>query len=272
MKLEGKVAIVTGTSSNIGAGLAEGLGDAGASIVCIDARAENASDCATELKSRGAKALAITCDVTNEEQVKSAVAKTREEFGGVDILINGAAIFNHKGVLAMSLEEWQRQISIILTGTFLFTKYVAQQMIDSKRRGNIINIISTAGHQGEPDNIAYCTAKSGLLNFTRSAAMELIAHGIRVNSLTPTATDPEEGIERSARWGKPVRNAERIKQAFDGFRKLSPMQKLPSPRDYAKAAVFLASDDAEMITGMDLRIDAGTIARYWAWDPSSNKK
>src|SRR5579862_5357076 len=267
MKLEGKVAIVTGTSSNIGAGLAEGLGDAGASIVCVDAKAENASDCATELKSRGTKALGITCDVTSEEQVKSAVAKTREEFGGVDVLINGAAIFNHKGVLTMSLEEWQRQISIILTGTFLFTKYVAHQMIDAKRPGNIINIISTAGHQGEPDNIAYCTAKSGLLNFTRSAAMELIAHGIRVNSLTPTATDPAESLERGARWGRQVHSSEQLKNAFEPFRRGVPMQKLPSPSDYGRAAVFLASDDAGMITGTDLRVDAGAIARYWAWNP-----
>ena len=115
----------------------------------------------------------------------------------------------------MPLDEWQRQIAIILTGTFLFTKYTARQMIETRRRGSIINIISTAGHQGEPGNIAYCTSKSGLLNFTRSAAMELSSHGIRVNSLTPTATDPDEGIERAARWGKPVRGADRIKQAFE---------------------------------------------------------
>ena len=272
MKLDGKVAIITGTSSNIGGGIAEGLGDAGASIVCVDAKAENAKDCATELKSRGVKSLGITCDVTDEAQVKAAVAKTHEQFGGVDILVNGAAIFNKKGVLDMSLEEWQRQTAIILTGTFLFTKYVAKQMIEGGRKGNIINIISTAGHQGEPGNIAYCTSKSGLLNFTRSAAMELAPYGIRVNSLTPTATDPEERIERAARWGKPVRGAERIRAAFEGFRKLSPNQKLPSPRHYGSAAVFLASDDAEMITGMDLRVDGGAIARYWAWDPSGTVK
>jgi len=272
MKLDGKVAIITGTSSNIGGGIAEGLGDAGAAIVCIDAKADNANDCTAGLKSRGVKSLGITCDVTNEEQVKAAVAKTREEFGGVDILINGAAIFNKKGVLDMPLDEWQRQTGIILTGTFLFTKYAAKQMIESGRKGNIINIISTAGHQGEPGNIAYCTSKSGLLNFTRSAAMELAPHGIRVNSLTPTATDPEEGLERAARWGKPVRGAERIKAAFEAFRKLSPNQKLPSPRHYGSAAVFLASDDAEMITGMDLRVDGGAIARYWAWDPSGTVK
>ena len=141
---------------------------------------------------------AVTCDVTDERQVIAAVAAAREAFGGIDILVNNAAIFNKKGVLDMPLDEWQRQLEIILGGTFLFTKHVAKSMIEQRRKGTIINIISTAGHQGEPNNIAYCTGKSGLLNFTRSAAMELVAHGIRVNSLTPTATDPI-GIARARR-------------------------------------------------------------------------
>jgi NAD(P)-dependent dehydrogenase (short-subunit alcohol dehydrogenase family) len=174
-------------------------------------------------------------------------------------------------VLDMPLAEWNQQIGIILTGTFLFTKYVAQSMIAKGRKGNIINIISSAGHQGQPRNVAYCTAKCGLLNFTRSVAMELVGHGIRVNSLTPTATDPSEGLERAVRWGREVPNADRIKQGFEPFRKRTPMQKLPSPRHYGRAAVFLASDDAEMITGMDLRVDAGTVARYWAWDPTFDR-
>jgi NAD(P)-dependent dehydrogenase (short-subunit alcohol dehydrogenase family) len=271
LKLDGKVVVITGTSPNIGGGMAEGMADEGATIVCVDNRAENAMDCARCVESRGGNALALTCDVTDEAQVKATIDRVRERLGGVDVLINNAAIFNHKGVLEMTLDEWQRQIGVILTGAFLFTKYVARQMIDTGRRGSIINIISTAGHQGEPENIAYCTAKSGLLNFTRSAAMELIAHGVRVNSLTPTATDPAEGMDRSVRWGRNTPHAERIAAAFEPFRKRAPMQKLPSPRHYARAAVFLASDDAEMITGMDLRVDAGAIARYWAWDPAGTR-
>jgi NAD(P)-dependent dehydrogenase (short-subunit alcohol dehydrogenase family) len=269
MKLKGKVAIVTGTSANIGGGIAEALAAEGAALVCVDARAENATDCARYIDSTGGRALAITADVTDERQVIDVVSKAREAFGGVDILINNAAIFNHKGVLEMTLEEWQRQTGIILTGAFLCTKHVAKLMIDQQRAGNIINIISTAGHQGEPNNIAYCTAKSGMLNFTRSAAMELVAHDIRVNSLTPTATDPAESLERSARWGRAVRvNADQLKGAFEPFRMRVPTLKLPRPSDYGKAIVFLASDDAQMITGTDLRVDAGAVARYWAWQPN----
>jgi NAD(P)-dependent dehydrogenase (short-subunit alcohol dehydrogenase family) len=268
VKLNGKVAVITGTSSNIGGGIAEVMAAEGSAIVCVDVNSENAADCAAAIESAGGRALAAPCDVTDEAQVKSVVSRACEAYGGIDILVNGAAIFNQKGVLDMPLAEWERQIAIILTGSFLFTKYVAQSMIEQKRKGAIINIISSAGHQGQPNNVAYCTSKCGLLNFTRSVAMELVRHAIRVNSLTPTATDPSEGFERALRWGRKVSNADRVKQAFEPFRKRTPMQKLPSPRHYGQAAVFLASDDSEMITGMDLRVDAGTVARYWAWNPA----
>jgi NAD(P)-dependent dehydrogenase (short-subunit alcohol dehydrogenase family) len=269
MKLSGKVALVTGTSPNIGGGIAEGLASEGAAVACVDSRPENAADCARFIGSTGGRAIAITCDVTNEQQVSSAVAQAREAFGGIDVLVNNAAFFNRKGVLDMPLDEWQRQLGVILGGAFLFTKHVSKLMIEQKRGGSIVNIISTAGHQGEPNNIAYCTGKSGLLNFTRSAAMELVGHGIRVNSLTPTATDPSESFERGTRWGRQVKMSPALKQALEPFRAKVPMLKLPSPSDYGRAAVFLASDDAGMITGIDLRIDAGAIARYWAWDPMS---
>jgi len=267
--LQNKIALITGTSPNIGGGIAEGLAAAGAKVVCVDIQRENADQCAAAIVKGGGQAVGVVCDVTEEEQVKAAVERARGAFGGIDILVNGAVLFNQKGVLDMSLAEWTRQTSIILTGSFLFTKYAARQMIDQKRKGNIINIISTAGHQGQPRNVGYCTGKSGLLNFTRSVAMELVDYGIRVNSLTPTATDPDERIERAERWGQPVGNAQQLRDRFDPFRKIAPMRKLPSPAHYAKAIAFLASDDAEMITGMDLRVDAGTIARYWAWTPEN---
>ena len=170
----------------------------------------------------------------------------------------------------MPVEEWRRQTDVILTGVFLFTKHVAKRMIDQERKGSIINIISTAGHQGEPDNVGYGTGKGGLLNFTRSVAMELAQYGIRVNSLTPTATDPTEGTHRAARWGVEwptphlgQRAGGLLQDAGSGV----PLLKLPSPRHYASAAVFLASEDAEMITAFDLRVDAGAVSRYWIWNP-----
>jgi NAD(P)-dependent dehydrogenase (short-subunit alcohol dehydrogenase family) len=127
-------------------------------------------------------------------------------------------------------------------------------------------VVSTAGHQGQAGNIAYSTSKSGLLNFTRAAAMDLARHGIRVNSLTPTATDTEEAADRTVAWGRP--RPEPRARGLD-FPRMVPMGKLPSPRHYARAVVFLTSDDAEMITGTDLRVDAGAIAKYWPWIPNA---
>src|SRR5262245_23180636 len=264
-RLAGKVVIVTGTSPNIGAGIAQGLADEGARLVCVDVVEDNARQCAEWIRKRGGDALGITCDVTDEAQVEAMVVRARDAYGGVDVLVNNAGILGGQSVLDMPLERWNRQIAVNLTGNFLCTKHVARLMVEQKRRGSIVVIISTAGHQGQAGNIAYSTSKSGLLNFTRAAAMDLVKHGIRVNSLTPTATDLEEGQERAAAWGRP--RQDRGGRMLD-FAKMVPMGKLPSPRHYARAIVFLASDDAEMITGFDLRVDAGAIAKYWPWIPN----
>ena len=272
MKLEGKVAMVTGTSPNIMGGIAEGLAAEGADLVCVDINPKYAEQCAKSVTDAGRRAIAIPCDVTDEAQVTAAVAQATEAFSGVDILVNGATLFNTKGILDMPLDEWRRQTDVLLTGAFLFTKLIAKQMIEQGRHGNMINIISTAGHQGEPGNIGYGTAKGGLLNFTRAVAMDLAEHGIRVNSITPTATDREEGLERAKRWGVDWPGP-RMGQRMRGWPANPgtglPMQKMPSPSHYGKAAAFLASDEAEMITGFDLRVDGGAIAKYWIWDPGS---
>jgi NAD(P)-dependent dehydrogenase (short-subunit alcohol dehydrogenase family) len=268
-KLDGRVALITGSSPNINGGIAYGLADEGARLVCVDVQQDYASRCAEFIRKRGGQAIGVTCDVTKEDQVMAAVDRARTEFGGIDVLINGAVVQIRKGVLDLTIEEFRRQMDVSLGGALLFTQHVAKLMIAQGRKGNIINIISTEGHQGNPGNVGYGTIKSGLLNFTRSVAMELSEYGIRVNSLTPTGTDPAEGLARAQEWGV------RWEQPTAGVRRAGfvegdagvPLRKRPSPRHYAKAAVFLASDDAEMITGFDLRVDAGTIARYWRWVP-----
>ena len=185
MKLQHKVALITGTSPNIGSGIAIGLADAGAQVVCVDVQPDNAQRCADAITQRCGAALGVVCDVTNEAHVQAAVARAREVFGGVDILVNGAVIFNEKGVLDMPLAEWTQQLAVILTGTFLCTKYVAQLMIDQGRQGSSINLISTAGHQGEPWNIGYCTGKSGLLKCRLQKC--------RLQSITTDAACPQSG-------------------------------------------------------------------------------
>ncbi|MEP7222753.1 MAG: SDR family NAD(P)-dependent oxidoreductase [Novosphingobium sp.] len=269
MKLQGKVAIVTGTSPNIGGGIVEALAAAGASIVAVDARAENAEGCAHAVRAAGGQAIGIVCDVVDEAQVSAAIDQALAKFGQIDILVNNAAFFNQKTIADMPYSEWRQQISVILDGTFLFTKYATPAMI-SRGKGVVINIVSTAGHQGQPGNIAYTTAKSGLLNFTRSAAMEYAAHGVRVVSLTPTATDFGEFADRAKRWNIELGPMPDYSALTARFASRLPMQRLPHPSDYGAAAVFLASDDAGMITGIDLRVDGGAVARYWAWEPTDN--
>ncbi len=268
-KLAARVAIVTGVSPNIGGGIAEALAAAGAAIVAVDADAANAGDCAAAMIAAGGRAIGVTCDVTDEAAVNAAVDAAMDAFGRVDILVNNAAIFNKKGVVAMTPAEWRRQCAVILDGTFLFTRAVSAPMI-AQRSGVVINIVSTAGHQGEPGNIAYSTCKGGLLNFTRSAAMEFVDKGIRVVSLTPTATDPDEMADRAERWGRGPISVAAAKAVMARFADRIPMRRLPRPSDYGAAAVFLASDDAAMITGTDLRVDAGAVARYWAWQPADD--
>jgi NAD(P)-dependent dehydrogenase (short-subunit alcohol dehydrogenase family) len=267
MKLAGKVAIVTGTSPNIGGGIAEALAEEGAALVCVDVQPENAERCAAAIAARGGKAIGVVCDITDEAAVKAMVQRTQQEYGGVDVLVNNAGILGGSSVTEMPLERWSRQIAVNLSGTFLCTKHVAAAMIEQRRRGSIIVVVSTAGHQGQAGNIGYSTSKGGLLNFTRAAAMDLARYGIRVNSLTPTATDPGEAAERAAAWGRPPRPRPGGGGALDFVRNV-PLQQLPSPRHYGRAAVFLASDDSEMITGIDLRVDAGAIAKYWPWQPA----
>ena len=153
MKLEGKTALVTGTSPNIMGGIAEGLAAEGAKTVCVDVNPDYVHGCAQSIARRGGQAIGLVCDITDEAQVITTMDWAERAYGGVDILVNGATVFNLKGVLDMPVEEWRHQTDVLLTGAFLFTKHVAQRMIDQGRQGNVINIISTAGHQGEPGNV-----------------------------------------------------------------------------------------------------------------------
>jgi len=165
-------------------------------VVCVDVVADNATQCAAWIERRGGQALGVTCDVTDEAQVQAMVTRVRDVYGRVDVLVNNAGILGGLGVLEMPLERWSRQIAVNLTGTFLCTKHVARCMVERDTRGSIIVIVSTAGHQGQAGNIAYATSKSGLLNFTRSAAMDLARHGIRHLTTEPYRPRTNGKVER----------------------------------------------------------------------------
>ena len=261
-RLAGKTAVVTGTSPNIGGAFALGLAAAGAKVVCTDIEPQVAQKCADSITGSGGQAVAVAGDVTDPEHAREAIARAMELGGHVDVLVNNAVWFNQKGLLTMPVDEYRRQLDVILAGGFLFTRAAAESMITTGTQGSIVNILSTAAWQGQPGNIGYSTAKSGMINFTRSAAMDLAEHGIRVNGLTPTATapdDPEEHARKAAAAGTSGPSMD--------FTGQFPWKRLPTTRDYVPALVFLASDDAAMITGSNITVDGGATAKYWPWRP-----
>lgn len=276
-RLSGKIAVVTGVSPNIMGGIAEALAEEGAAVVAVDRNEDFAQGCARYIESRGGRSTAVICDVADEASVQRMVAAALDRFGRIDVLVNGAAVQTRKGILDLPADEWRRQVDIILTGAFLCTKWVAKAMVEQGIRGSVINIISAEGHQGLAGNIAYSSAKGGLLQFTRSAAMDLARFGIRVNSVTPTATDPRESFERAARWGvrwvgpmgATVEDEESLRQFLGRFEPYVPLGRLPRPSDYGPAVVYLASDEASMVTAADIRVDGGAVAKHWAWMPRS---
>ncbi len=263
-RLEGKVALVTGTSPNIGGVLAAGLAAAGAKVACNDIVAEVAAGCVSRIEAAGGVAMAVPADVTDPDAMKAAVDAVLERYGHIDVLVNNAVRFDTRGLLDMPLDAFRRQVDIVLGGSFITSGLVARSMIERGIRGSLINVLSTAAWQGQAGNIGYCSAKSAMINFTRSAAMELAVHGIRVNSFTPTATMPDDP-ELAAQFGAAVSAArEAGRMDFIGS---NPWERLPTPSDYVGSVIFLASDDSALMTGSNVTIDGGALAKYWPQAP-----
>lgn len=262
-RLAGKVALVTGASANIGGTLAAGLAAQGARVLCTDLLPEVAEASAAAINEAGGTAQSLGCDVTDDEDVRAAVGRAVELWGSLDVVVSNAVFFQQQGVLDMPYADYLRQLEVILGGAFLVTRAAAGQMIGQGAGGSIINVLSTAAWQGQPGNVGYSTGKSGLINLTRSTAMELAEHGIRVNGFTPTATaptDPEALAAMERLLNKPSRYR-------NDFRAQLPLGRLPTPDDYVGAVVFLASNESAMVTGTNITVDAGATAKYWPWTP-----
>lgn len=249
MKLKGKTALVTGAGPNIGQEICSVLAGEGANVACNDVDPIRAKASAERIAKEGGTALAVPGDITDPVQVQAMVERVVEQFGGIDILVNNAAITVPKGLLQIGLEEWKRNIDIILTGTFLCSRHAAEVMVRQGRGGAIVNIASTSGHRGRANALAYCAAKGGILNMTRAMAMDLVPHRIRVNSMSPTKT----GVSVGGLEAEGERNFDEI-----------PWGRLGRPKDQALAVLYLVSDDADFVTGIDLRVDGGALATWGA--------
>jgi len=245
MKLEGRVAIVTGAGRNIGEAVASVFAREGARVAIVDMDRSRAGAVADRINaSHPGAAMAHVGDASLKEGAQGMIAATVSRFGQVDVLVNNVAITDRNIVLDLDEDEWDRVLRVTLTSVFLCSKYAARQMAEQGRGGSIINIGSTSGHRGRGNATAYTAAKGGVLNLTRSLAIQLAPYKIRVNSLTPN------------RIGSPV--------GEDTMRETGSVKNLVGrngvPLDVAKAVLFLASDDAEFITAADLLVDGGALA------------
>lgn len=245
--LAGKVAVITGGGQGIGRAFALRFAAAGAAVVVADLDGGNARAVADEIAASGGRALGVGVDVSDEAAVESAFRSGLDEFGRIDVLLNGAAIFSTLTMKAfddISAAEWRKVIDVNLTGTFLCAKAAAPAMRE-QGEGAIINISSATVLSGRPDYLHYVTSKAGVVGMTRSLARELGPHGITVNALMPGSVDT--GIARDS--AKP----EAVAQIVGGQ---SIKRRLVSD-DIVGAAVFLASPEASAMTGQTLVIDGG---------------
>jgi NAD(P)-dependent dehydrogenase (short-subunit alcohol dehydrogenase family) len=245
MKLQDRVAIVTGAGRNIGEAVASVFAEEGARVAVVDMDRSRAGTVADRLNaSRPGAALPLVCDVSSRDDVQRMISAVVSRLGGIDVLVNNVAITDRKTILDLEEEEWDRVLRVTLTSVFLCSKYASRQMALQGRGGSIINMASTSGHRGRANATAYTAAKGGVLNLTRSLAIQLAPYRIRVNSLTPNRVGSPVG-EDAVREGGSVKNL---------------VGRNGAPLDVARAALFLASDDAQFITAADLLVDGGALA------------
>lgn len=253
-KLAGQTAVVTGSSSGIGKAIARAMAEDGANIVInYSSSQEPATLLAEEIKASGGKAITVQADVSKESDVKELFTKTYNAFGTIDILVNNAGIQQDAQLIDMTLQQWQQVIDINLTGQFLCAREAAREFIKrgivqerSRAAGKIIcissvhDVIPWAGH------INYAASKGGVMMLMKTLAQELAPYNIRVNSISPGAIKTrinEENMQSDA--------------AVNKILSLIPYNRLGIPDDIGKVAVWLASDDADYLTGTTLYVDGG---------------
>lgn len=243
-KLEGKSAIVTGASRGIGKDIALHLAKEGAKVVVnYSGSKEKAEAVVEEIKSFGGEAFAIQANVDQTEDVQNLINATLEKFGAIDILVNNAGITRDNLIMRMKEQEWDDVLNTNLKGVFLCTKAVTRQMM-KQRAGRIINITSIVGASGNPGQANYVAAKAGVIGLTKSSALELASRNITVNSVAPgfITTDMTDALPEEVKTNM-------LKQI--------PLAKFGNPEDVAKTVAFLASDDANYITGQTLHVNGG---------------
>jgi NAD(P)-dependent dehydrogenase (short-subunit alcohol dehydrogenase family) len=252
MRLKGKVAIITGAARGIGAAFAGAYVREGATVAIGDidmARAEQTA------KAIGPAAFAIRLDVTDQASIDSAVAEIENRCGGIDILVNNAALFDMAPIVEITRASYDRLFSINVAGLLFTTQSVARSMIRNKRKGKIINMASQAGRRGEALVAVYCATKAAVISFTQSAGLDLIRHGINVNAIAPGVVDGEHWAGVDALFAKYENLAigEKKKQVAASV----PYGRMGTAEDLVGMATFLASEESNYIVAQTYNVDGG---------------
>ena len=250
MRVDGRVALVTGAGSGLGRSIALALAQAGASLVVTDlpARIGNARQTESRIRKLGRESLTVSLNVTSLKSIERMVEKATERFGRIDILVNNAGINISKPALEVTEEDWDRILDVNLKGVFFCSQAVARGMI-RRKSGKIVNVASQNGVIGYYNRAAYCSSKAGVVNLTRVLAIEWARKNINVNAIGPTfvRTPLTEKLFQDPGFSREVLS--RI-----------PLGRLGRPEDITGAVVFLASPAADLITGHTLLVDGGWTA------------
>jgi NAD(P)-dependent dehydrogenase (short-subunit alcohol dehydrogenase family) len=256
--LDGKVAIITGASKGIGRALSLRFAREGAAVICAARSGDLVKETAGQVKAGGGRALAVTCDAAQEEEVRRLVAAGAKEFGKIDTLVNNAGDGGvTKPVQDYSMEDWRYTIDSCLTSSYLCMRFVVPEMIKGGG-GAIVNISSGAGRRGLPYRIGYCSAKAGQVGMTYGMALELAEHNIRVNCVAPGAVEGDR-IDRVIAGQAQVRGIS-VEQMRKAMVERSPLKRMVTADDIVDATVFFCSDMARSISGQVLAVNAGEPA------------
>ena len=252
MRFQNKVVFITGAARGIGKSFAEAFAKEGAKVVIADINIEGATTTAQEI---GSNALAVKMDVTKQDSIDQSVNTAVDQLGGIDILINNAAIFTAAPITEIQREDYQQVFDINVSGTLFTLQAVAKKMIERGKGGKIINMASQAGRRGESLVAVYCATKAAVISLTQSAGLNLIKHKINVNAISPGVVDGEhwDGVDAFFAKFEEKPLGQKKKEVGEGV----PYGRMGLPSDLVGMAMFLASEESNYVVAQTYNVDGG---------------